>query len=92
MSISPENYIKLEKECIKLESDMELVFKDFETDTEYDYTSFAETVYNKMVELEGKLPLFIKNAKIHSIAKKYQGHLDKIKSNHENIRMIALII
>lgn len=92
MSISPENYISLEKECIKLESDMESVFKNFKPDADYDYTIFAETVYNKMIELEGKLPLFIKNTKSPSIAKKYQDHLVKIKNNHDKLYMMAIVI
>lgn len=91
MAMTPENYVRLEKNCV------ELCLKCSKIVSEYNHDNIeieieAKEAYEEIIAMETMLCMAIQNAKTPSIRKKYDSCLKDIQSYKGSIYLIAHII
>ena len=91
MALSPENYIGLEKRCIKLLEDIKGIIDGVSKD-EPEVELKAVIIYDQMISIEAELNIAIKNSKNDDTVKKYQQYFNEISSFNYAIHMIAHIM
>lgn len=92
MSMSPENYVGLEKRSVQLLENIKEVINDVSKGENLETELRAISVYDQIVALETELNIAIKNLKHNDKVKKYQQCLEDISSYKYNIHMIAHIM